>query len=53
MIFPFPQFEFRIIDGFFCFLGLWVFLFSGFMGSVQLCLGFWVLELEFKGSGYC
>ena len=21
------------------------------MGSVQLCLGFWILELEFKGSG--
>ena len=44
MIFPFPQFGFRIIL---------VFLFSGFMGSVQLCWGFWVLELEFKGSGYC
>ena len=51
MIFRFPQFGFRIIDGFFCFLGLWVFLFSGFMGSVQLCLGFWILELEFKGFG--
>ena len=25
MIFPFPQFGFRIIDGFFCFLGLWDF----------------------------
>ena len=24
MIFPFTQFGFRIIDGFFCFLGLWV-----------------------------
>ena len=51
MIFRFPQYGFGIIDGFFCFLGLWVFLFSGFMGSVQLCLGFWILELEFKGFG--
>ena len=23
------------------------------LGWVQLCLGFWVLELKFKGSGYC
>ena len=34
----------------------WVIYQSGFvglnLGSVQLCLGFWVLELKFKGSGY-
>ena len=51
MMFPFPQFGFQIIDGFFCFLGLWVFLFSGFMGSVQLCLGFWVWNWSLKVLG--
>ena len=43
MIFPFPQFGFRIINGFFRFLGLWV------QYSCVWDFGFWNWSLRVLG----